>query len=91
VPSVIQYPTGRFELQGDGITTPYRWVWIPNPPPVPPAAPPAPRVPAPVDPAPSRQSELYRWVDDEGVANWTDGWDSVPQKYRAQARRKAAR
>jgi hypothetical protein len=28
-------------LQGDGVVTPYKWVWIPNPPiPPPPAGPP---------------------------------------------------
>ena len=41
-PRVVQYPHGRYVLQGDGITTAYQWVWIPNPPSVPPAAPPAP-------------------------------------------------
>lgn len=42
-PTVVQYPHGRYELRGDGIQTPYQWVWIPNPPPPPaPAAPPAP-------------------------------------------------
>jgi len=43
-PTVINYPHGRYELRGDGIQTPFQWVWIPNPPPPPPppAAPPAP-------------------------------------------------
>ncbi|HET7875350.1 MAG TPA: hypothetical protein VFN71_07470 [Methylomirabilota bacterium] len=41
-PTVVQYPHGRYELRGDGVQTPYQWVWIPNPPP-PPAAPPAPQ------------------------------------------------
>lgn len=40
--TVIQYPHGRYELHGDGVTTAYRWVWIPNPPPPPPQAPPPP-------------------------------------------------
>src|SRR5262245_41574880 len=40
-PSVVQYPHGRYELRGDGVSTPYRWVWIPKPPAAPP--PPAPR------------------------------------------------
>lgn len=39
-PTVVQYPHGRYELRGDGVTTQYYWVWIPNPPPPPPAAPP---------------------------------------------------
>lgn len=38
MPTVIQYPHGRYELRGDGTTTLYHWVWIPNPPPPPPAA-----------------------------------------------------
>lgn len=36
--TVIQYPHGRYELRGDGVTTPYMWVWIPNPPPAPPSS-----------------------------------------------------
>lgn len=35
--TVIQYPHGRYELRGDGVTTVYHWVWIPNPQPSPPA------------------------------------------------------
>jgi len=35
-PTVVQYPHGRYELRGDGVTTPYFWVWIPTPPPPPP-------------------------------------------------------
>src|SRR5262249_33085574 len=38
MPSVIEYPNGRFELRGDGVASPYNWVWIPNPPPPPPVA-----------------------------------------------------
>src|SRR5207237_861395 len=29
-PTVFQYPDGRYELRGDGITTAYQWVWISN-------------------------------------------------------------
>jgi hypothetical protein len=47
-PGVIEYPSGRYELRGDGTTTPYVWVWIPNPPSTPPdvapQADPTPRV-----------------------------------------------
>ncbi len=25
---VVQYPHGRYELRGDGVTTPYEWVWV---------------------------------------------------------------
>jgi hypothetical protein len=83
-PSVIQYENGRYELRGDGTTTPYTWVWIPNPPPPPPpAGPPAPRV---ADNPPSRPSQLYRWMDEQGVVHLTDRLDSVPRQYRAQAK-----
>ena len=44
VASVVNYPTGRYELRGDGFAVPYRWVWVPTvvvavppPPPYPPA------------------------------------------------------
>lgn len=40
-PTVVQYPHGRYELRGDGVSIAYQWVWIPNPPP-PPPPPPAP-------------------------------------------------
>jgi hypothetical protein len=83
-PSVIQYENGRYELRGDGMTTPYTWVWIPNPPPPPPpAAPPAARV---ADNPPPRQSRLYRWTDEQGVVHLTDRLESVPRQYRAQAK-----
>jgi hypothetical protein len=26
----VVYPAGRFVLQGDGVYSPYQWVWIPN-------------------------------------------------------------
>ena len=26
---VVNYPSGRYELYGDGATTPYYWVWVP--------------------------------------------------------------
>jgi hypothetical protein len=94
--NVIQYSHGRYELRGDGVSTPYRWVWIPNPPPPPPAAPAAPGDPSSVAPAPGdssfgspvapRQSQLYRWTDTTGVVHWTDRIDMVPEKYRAGAR-----
>ena len=43
-PTVFQYPHGRYELRGDGITTAYQWVWISNQTitPPPPGAQPAP-------------------------------------------------
>jgi hypothetical protein len=91
-PSVVEYPTGRYELRGDGVGTPYTWVWIPNPPPAPPAELP-PAAPAPVapptapgasdDPSPRHRSQLYRWVDPAGVVHWTDRMDAVPGQYRS--------
>ncbi|PYN42952.1 MAG: hypothetical protein DMD95_15290 [Candidatus Rokuibacteriota bacterium] len=93
--NVVQYPHGRYELRGDGVTVPYRWVWIPNPPPPPPAAPPPPAEPPAAPPAdapssgappPARQSQLYRWTDTLGVVHWTDRLDAVPEQYRARAK-----
>jgi hypothetical protein len=51
----VVYPHGRHVLYGDGVTTAYTWVWVPNPPvPPPPAlAPPPPAVTPPPAP-PSR-------------------------------------
>jgi hypothetical protein len=28
-PRVAQYPHGRYELRGDGVSVPYAWVWVP--------------------------------------------------------------
>jgi hypothetical protein len=90
-PSVIEYPTGRYELRGDGGATPYLWVWVPNPPPAPPTSQPAaspvpPVQPASPDPSPA-SSDVFRYTDDQGVTNWTDSWDSIPERYRSQAKR----
>lgn len=91
-PSVIQYPTGRWELRGDGLTIPYRWVWIPNPPSAPPSpTPPSgePVTPAPLvstRPEPPGNTRIYRWTDGQGVLHLTDRLDTVPERYRAQAR-----
>lgn len=30
-------------------------------------------------------AEIYRWVDERGVTNYSEGLDSVPEKYRATA------
>jgi Ni/Co efflux regulator RcnB len=90
IPRVVEYPTGRYELRGDGVTTPYEWAWIPNPPPAPPppVEPPAtapPSLPAPITASASR--EAFRWTDDNGVTTWTDRLDTVPERYRAQVHR----
>ncbi len=64
--SVVQYPHGRYELRGDGMT---------------PAG-----APSSNGPSPQRQSQLYRWTDTQGVVNWTDRLDAVPEQYRARAK-----
>lgn len=96
-PSVIEYPTGRYELRGDGEASPYTWVWIPKPPPPPPAppdGPPATPQEAPADRAalaiegrPAPSDELYRWTDGTGVTHWTNMPDAVPEGYRPQVGR----
>jgi hypothetical protein len=48
--TVVNYPTGRYELRGDGITVPYYWAWVPAQAYI--AAPPPPAVPASPDMAP---------------------------------------
>jgi len=83
-PSVIEYATGRYELRGDGMTAPYTWVWIPNPPPGPPGAPPM-GGQASGEPS-SRHGQIYRWTDDQGVMHMTDRWGAVPEQYRGQAK-----
>src|SRR2546426_12298282 len=35
-------------------------------------------------PAPTN-AQLYRWIDDRGVAHFSDGIDSVPENYRGTA------
>jgi hypothetical protein len=83
----VPFPTGRYELRGDGVTEPYRWVWIPNPPteppsPVPPTSPP----PSSKDSGPARPARLYRWTDEQGTVHYTDRSTAVPDRYRARTR-----
>jgi hypothetical protein len=49
-PNTIVYPDGSYKMYGDGTTTPYYWVWIPNgaSAPVVPTPPPIPTNQAPV-------------------------------------------
>ncbi len=84
MPDVVEYPTGRYQLRGDGTTAAYRWVWIPNPPPEPPPESGAANASAP--PAQPKRSRLYRWTDDQGVVHLTNLWQAVPQRYRQQAK-----
>lgn len=74
-PETVQYADGRYELRGDGLAVPHRWVWIPNAPP-----PPA-RAGRPAE------DKLYGWVDERGVTHVTDKWEQVPPKYREQAKK----
>jgi Domain of unknown function (DUF4124) len=90
-PNTIQYPNGRWELSGDGMT-PYTWVWIPNPPPPPPAAPPVPPAePSGEEPTsgsrlPPPPTRIYRWVDEQGVVHLTNRADAVPTMHQTPAR-----
>ena len=95
MPRVVEFPTGRYELRGDGVYTPYAWVWVPNPPvapppPPPPTAPPSP--PASGSGPPGTRTAtvtavLYRWTDEQGVTTWTDSLEKVPRRYREQTGR----
>jgi hypothetical protein len=71
-PEVVEYQDGRYELRGDGVNTPYKWVWIPKAPIGPPAE-------------PSKPTTLYRWTDDSGAVHWTDRWEAVPEAFRGKA------
>jgi hypothetical protein len=93
MPRVVEHPGGRYELRGDGVTSPYVWVWIPNPPAAPPPAPAPPlETPEPsLSPrAPAMRATAYRWTDDDGVTTWTDSLEKVPVRFRAQAAQSAA-
>lgn len=49
-PRAVEYPHGRWELRGDGVSLAYHWVWIPKAPPPPPPVPPPPPGPPPAAP-----------------------------------------
>ena len=91
-PNVVEFATGRYELRGDGVSTPYTWVWIPNPPTSPPpAAPSASQTGANSSSGgsgrvPPRAGQLYRWTDAQGVIYWTDRLDAVPEQYRSNVK-----
>jgi len=74
-PSVVEFGTGRYELRGDGTSTPYAWVWIPNPPSSPPRS-------AEADRDVGSKSRLYRWTDEQGALHLTDNPEEVPPQYR---------
>ena len=88
-PNVVEFSTGRYELRGDGVSTPYTWVWIPNAPTAPPvpAGEPGTRAPSSGSGrAPTRAGQLYRWTDAQGVVYWTDRLDAVPEQYRSKVK-----
>jgi hypothetical protein len=86
-PPVVEYPTGRYELRGDGVATPYSWVWIPNPP----ASTPPPDEPrGSTGSVTAARSPVYRFTDDEGTVIWTNQVERVPEPLRRQARPNAA-
>lgn len=78
-PEVVEYSDGRYELRGDGIAVPHRWVWVPKPPAAPPTATP-----------PKPDVRLYGWTDEQGVVNVTDRFDRIPVRFREQAKRNAS-
>jgi len=86
-PSVVEYPTGRYELRGDGAATPYAWVWVPNPPPAPPVAAPPPEQPRVPGTTGAARSPVYRFTDDEGTVIWTNQVEKVPEPLRTQVQR----
>jgi hypothetical protein len=76
---VVEHSDGRYELRGDGISVPYRWVWIPNPPRTPPTT-----------AASKPDVRLYGWTDEHGVLHVTDRLDRIPERHREQAKRNAS-
>ena len=88
MPAVVEHPTGRYELRGDGVGTPYVWVWIPNPPSAPPAASaPAPEESRAGSASAVSRSQIYRWTDDEGTVIWTNRMESIPESQRPRAQK----
>jgi len=83
MPTVVEYSSGRYELRGDGVTTPHVWVWVPNPPS---AAPPPASDGPPAGPAsPASPSRIYRWTDVDGTTFWTNRLDTIREPYRSRA------
>lgn len=85
-PTVVEFATGRYELRGDGVSTPYTWVWIPNPPTSPPVPAGEPGASGVSGRVPTRAGQLYRWTDAQGVVYWTDRLDAVPEQYRSKVK-----
>lgn len=81
--TLVDHPTGWYQLRGDGATTPYTWVWIPKPP----AAPAPPTEPTRLADSNVRdpRGPAYQWTDDKGVTTWTNRLERVPKRFRDQA------
>ena len=80
--TLVDHGTGWYQLRGDGMTTPYTWVWIPKAP----AAPAPPTEPARLaDSNRDPRAEAYHWTDDRGVTTWTNRLEKVPKRFRDQA------
>jgi hypothetical protein len=90
MPRVVEHPTGRYELRGDGVATPYVWVWIPHPPGAPPG-PPSSLAPLPAGASPSAsRTETYRWTDADGTTFLTNRPERIPPQFRSQAQEPAS-
>jgi hypothetical protein len=80
--TIVRYPTGYYEVAGDGFNVPYHWVWVsavpvavPPPPPPPPAAPAAdsaapPPPSAPPPPVSAAPSSSAPTTSSGEVAQW---------------------
>jgi len=81
--TLVDHGTGWYQLRGDGMTTPYTWVWIPKAP----AAPSPPTEPARLAESNVRdhRAEAYQWTDERGVTTWTNRLEKVPRRFRDQA------
>ena len=88
LPRVVEHPTGRYELRGDGTSTPHVWVWVPHPPPAPPEV--VPSSEAPGEPVRAiGRTHTYRWTDEAGTMFVTNRLERVPEPYRPRTREPA--
>ena len=90
MPTLVEHPSGWYQLRGDGVTTAYSWVWIPKPPvPLSPSIEPVPSARGPDAPDRSARARddrgpAYHWTDG-GVTTWTNRLERVPRRFRDQA------
>jgi hypothetical protein len=57
--TIVQYPTGYYQLYGNGITVPYYWLWVPAMSQAPPSPIAAPAPPTPVPPPPPTAAPAF--------------------------------